>query len=527
MRRSPFLETLTAAIAVCLVVSCGPGTTPGLEQLRDDAQRVRITDNPLTGTPSFVRTLVPLNDLGLAGTNRNLALGFLGRYANLFGLGSPRSELQYVGEQTDALGMRHVTLEQVYRGVDVYGARMTVHLSRNGEQVLAVTSSAIPHLSVPSVRSRIDADVALQVARRLMPEGVLVSSELVIYPGHLRQSAATLVWLVELRDDNIPSRRAYAVNARNGRVIDVLDRLYVARNRQTHTANHEFKLPGTLRRGEADAAVGDSEVDKAHDFAGETYDYFSNTHNRDSYDNLGATLSSTAHYRVDFQNAFWNGVQMVYGDGYAVKDVAAHEMTHAVTEYAAKLEYRWQSGALNESFSDIFAAMVDRDDWLIGEDLPNGPIRNMQDPTQFNHPGHTDDWRGMCGDNEGVHINSGIHNKAYVNVAEAIGKDRAEQIFYRALTVYLGTQSSFEDARSAALQSATDLFGEGGAPFKAVDAGFADVGIDGSFDPGPGGCAGSSTDDSLDDTHTLLESLLTALAIVLGVAGLFYTMRRR
>ena len=133
----------------------------------------------------------------------------------------------------------------------------------------------------------------------------------------------------------------------------------------------------------------------------------------------------------------------------------------------------------------------------------------------------------MCGDNEGVHINSGIHNKAYVNVAEAVGKDRAEQIFYRALTVYLGTQSSFEDARSAALQSAADLFGDGGDVFKAVDAGFADVGIDGAFDPGSGGCAGSGTDDSLDDSLTLLESLLSVLAIVLGVAGLLYTMRRR
>ena len=106
---------------------------------------------------------------------------------------------------------------------------------------------------------------------------------------------------------------------------------------------------------------------------------------------------------------------------------------------------------------------------------------------QTHAKGHADDWRAMCGDNEGVHINSGIHNKAYVQVAEAIGKDRAEQIFYRALTVYLGTQSSFEDARSAALQSAADLFGEGGDVYKAVDTGFADVGIDGSFDPGSGG----------------------------------------
>ena len=196
MRRSPFLKTLAPVMVACLVVSCGPGTTPGLERLRNDAQRIRITQNPLTGTPSFVRTQVPLDELGLTGTNRSLALRFLGRYAALFGIGSPQRDLQYVGEGTDALGMRHVTLEQVHRGVDVYGARMTVHLSRDGEQVLAVTNSAIPHLSVPSVRPRIDADAALEVARRQMPEGVPLSSELVIYPGRLRQSAAALVWFI-------------------------------------------------------------------------------------------------------------------------------------------------------------------------------------------------------------------------------------------------------------------------------------------------------------------------------------------
>jgi Zn-dependent metalloprotease len=216
---------------------------------------------------------------------------------------------------------------------------------------------------------------------------------------------------------------------------------------------------------------------------------------------------------------------MVYGDGYAVKDVAAHEMTHAVTEYAAKLEYRWQSGALNESFSDIFAAMVDRGDWLIGEDLPHGPIRNMENPEQFNHPGHTDDWRAMCGDNEGVHINSGIHNKAFVNVAEAIGKDRAELIFYRALTVYLGTQSSFEDARSAALQSAADLFGEGGKDYEAVEKGFADVGVDGSFDPGSGGCDRADGSDNAQRGESL-KDLLLAIALLLGGIGLYNTIRR-
>ena len=229
-------------------------------------------------------------------------------------------------------------------------------------------------------------------------------------------------------------------------------------------------------------------------------------------------ISSTTHYRVDYQNAFWDGLQMVYGDGFTAKDVVAHELSHAVTEYSANLEYRWQSGALNESFSDIFGSMVDRDDWLVGEDLPNGPIRNMADPTQFNDPGHVRDWRAGCSDNGGVHTNSGIHNKAFVGVAEAIGKDRAEKIFYRSLTVYLGQRSSFEDARSAALQSAADLFGENTREVQAVDDGYAAVGIDGSFDPGPGRCNSSNTES--------LETLWAALALLMGLLGLGGTLRR-
>lgn len=514
--------TLTGLGLTLLVSGCGPGDQSGLALLRRDAiGRMAITEDPLTGTPSFIRGHVPMSVMGpIGGAEMNLAQVFMQRYAGLFGIDMIRGNLQYFGGTTDSLGMRHVTLKQFHNAIEVYGAEMTVHADLDEDQVVAITNSTIPDLQVDVSRPTIDVLAATRVARRFMPNGETTSAELRVYPGRNRASSARLVWLVELRDDDIPARRAYAVSARNGQVVDALDRLYVARNRRTYTANHEFGLPGTLRRSEGDATVGDEDVDRAHDFAGETYDYFHDTHGRDSYDGLGATLSSTAHFRVNFENAFWNGMQMVYGDGYAVKDVAAHEMTHAVTEHAARLEYRWQSGALNESFSDIFAAMVDRDDWLIGEDLPNGPIRNMEDPTQFNHPGHTDDFRGMCGDNEGVHINSGIHNKAFVQVAEAIGKERAEQIFYRALTTYLKSQSTFEDARSAALQSAVDLFGEGSEDYRAVDRGFAAVGIDGTFDPGPGGCGSGG------DGATSIDYFLALLALMIGATGLYHTIRR-
>jgi Zn-dependent metalloprotease len=272
------------------------------------------------------------------------------------------------------------------------------------------------------------------------------------------------------------------------------------RNRETYDANHSYSLPGTLTRSEGDGPTGDLDVDNAHDFAGDTHNYYYNTHGRKSYDDQGATIVSTVHYGSNYNNAFWNGSQMVYGDGFPVKDVVAHELTHAVTEHSANLEYRWQSGALNESFSDVFGAMVDRDDWLMGEDLPpdvlagRDAIRDLSDPSRFGQPDHTDDWVSTCSDNEGVHTNSGITNKAYYNIATdvAVGKEGAERIFYRALTIYLHPTSSLEDARAAALQSAQDLYPDNSDIYDAVENGFNAVGLDGVWNPEPNDCCGAS-----------------------------------
>ena len=269
----------------------------------------------------------------------------------------------------------------------------------------------------------------------------------------------------------------------------------LGRFRETFNTNHTTNLPGTIARTEYQPAIGDQDTDRAHDFAGATYDYFKNTHNRDSFDNNGAAIISTAHYGRNYQNAFWNGTQMVYGDGFAVNDVVAHELTHAVTEKTANLEYRWQSGALNESFSDIFGAMVDRDDWLIGEDLPasvlsgQDAIRDMSNPARLGQPDNASGWVSTCSDNEGVHTNSGITNKAYYNIATAITKDKAERIFYRALTVYLQPTSSLEDARAAALQAAADLYGNNGTEYTAVRDGFNAVGLDGNWNPPSNSCS--------------------------------------
>ena len=215
----------------------------------------------------------------------------------------------------------------------------------------------------------------------------------------------------------------------------------------------------------------------AHYGATATYDYYKNTHGRNSYDGNNATITSTVHYSSNYNNAFWNGSQMVYGDGdgstfiaLVALDIVAHELTHAVTERTANLVYEKEPGALNESVSDIFGIMVDRDDWLIGEDsytpgTSGDALRHLDDPTLGGQPDHYDDrlYPGSCTPSQyndycGVHSNSGIPNKAaYLMIqggthggvtVTGVGRAAVEDIWYRALTTYVTSQTNFDGARS-------------------------------------------------------------------------------
>lgn len=507
-------QLLTVVAVLAVAASCRPSPS-GAPQTADISalaqaatESLRVTYSPTTGRPSLVRGRIPLTAFGAQATDTgpSLMLAFMRRYGAMLGADSTASGLRVVESRVDPLGMRHLTGQQTVGGVDVYGAIYTLHVGPQGAAIVAVTSSLVPDVRADTTAAAIPADSARAIARSLLLGGEAMTSRLVVYPGRQRRADAQLAWAIDVmgrvvqRDsvagadqdtlpDTLPARREIFVDATRGRVLDMLDRLYTARNRQTHNANHGLTLPGPLARSEAQGPVGDADVDSAHKFVGNTYDYYSTTHGRDSYDNAGATLTTTVHYLSNYQNAFWNGAQMVFGDGFTAKDVTAHELTHAVTERTANLEYRWQSGALNESFSDIFGAMVDRDDWRMGEDLPIGAIRDMENPGAFDQPGHTSAWVATCQDNEGVHINSGIHNKAFANIATAIGKNDAEKVFYRALTVgYLTPQATMEDARGAAMQAAQDLFGAGSPQMQAVTNGFAAVGLDGAWQPPANSC---------------------------------------
>jgi|GEM_PF-1490200 len=212
-------------------------------------------------------------------------------------------------------------------------------------------------------------------------------------------------------------------------------------------------------------------------YTNQVYKYYKDVHNRESYDGKGADIYSYVNVLNpetggNWSNAAWTGAEMIYGDGNpkteypftAANDVVAHEITHGVTSSTADLVYEFQPGALNESFSDVFGYFVDHEDWTMGEDLykaPNTAMRSLKEPRKYNQPDHMRNYLNLNinTDHGGVHINSGIPNKAAYNTITKLGKEKSEQIYYRALTKYLTKQSDFSEASQALIQSAKDLYG--------------------------------------------------------------------
>ncbi len=248
----------------------------------------------------------------------------------------------------------------------------------------------------------------------------------------------------------------------------------------------------------------------AHANMGLVYEYYLKTFNRVGIDGAGSTMLSVVHVTENgkpMDNAYWNGKFMAYGDGNqsfkplaGSLDVTAHEMTHGVINATVNLEYKFQSGALNESFADVFGTMVDSSNWKLGEDVVNpavfksGAMRDMENPhngaTQASEPGwqpaHMDEFLQLSleDDNGGVHINSGIPNHACFLIAKELGRQKTEKIYYRVLAAkYLNPGSQFIDMRLAAIQAATDLYGEASPEVSAVKNGFASVGIGASATP--------------------------------------------
>jgi len=449
----------------------------------------------------------------------------------------------------------HVVLDVHYHGLPVWGAEVAAHFDDGG----ALTSINAQRLGAlaPAMSLRYGGGAAQQRARRWNAaharDGVVRELEapvLGVWPGAAEGDRGSLAWrLIQSveQPDGAPQHFATYVDGTTGAVLARHALVHTEKvTATTGTATNLFNKPVTLRisyyedkkhyalfdqsKGLAAATLQTFDAQStqynatlatsksktawtkplatAHEHMQRVIDYFSKTHGRNSWDGKGALVRQLVHYGQDYNNAFWDSYNkhMALGDGdsFTFKefsralDVSAHEFSHAVVTGTVDLVYQGQPGALNESFADVMAVMVDRDDWLIGEEIvgpvvfPKGYARSFSDPEGGNQPKHMDAlYKGL--DNfGGVHINSGIPNHAAYKLAIAKNREVVEKIWYRTLYKnHIGSQASFIDMAEGTMTACDELVAAKtvtASDCVATAQAWVDVGVLGKADVPMGGC---------------------------------------
>lgn len=468
--------------------------------------------------------------------------------------------------------MEHTRFNQVIDGIEIIGADVVIHRNLKGE-ITGITGSM--KQVVGDVNPSFSTTVALQTAMRhigenqpfswMDPDQEFMLREATGNPNASYYPQPRLVYapingdfngeyvlayrsVLQVGGEN-PSRWVIDVNAVTGEVInhynsihtvaaigtgsslysgsvsigtDLVSNVYymrdVTRKVETYNMNNGTQYNrATLfsRSTNTWSATAERAGVDAHFGASQTYDYFKNVHGRNSFDGNGATIKSYVHYSRNYNNAYWNGSVMTYGDGdgttftpLVTVDVAGHEITHAVTERTAGLVYQNESGALNEAWSDIFGTAVEfqaygsNGNWLVGEDCytPNtagDALRSMSNP---NAEGQPDTYQGTMwysgtGDNGGVHYNSGVANHWFYLLSvggsgvndkgtsysvTGIGIAKAARVAYVALASYMTSSTNYAGARTATLNAATQLYGASSAEVTQVGNAWTAVGVGGT-----------------------------------------------
>ncbi|WP_420821852.1 M4 family metallopeptidase [Pyxidicoccus caerfyrddinensis] len=414
--------------------------------------------------------------------------------------------------RTDDLGNQHLRYSQTKNGLPVVNGELLVHVRPNGTVYLA-NGSARDGVALPAKATVAAAAAAQAAVKATAGTGIGASgAPRLVY---VRDDAEKLhlAWEVRVSGaelNGMPIVDLVYVDARNGEIAARFPQIHSALNRKVYSANNGTTTPGTLKRSEGGAAIGDSHVDMNYDMLGYTYNCYKSLFNRDSINNAGATLISTVHYSTNYVNAYWDGTQMVYGDGDGVNsielgkdaDVTVHELTHAVTENESNLTYSGQSGGLNEAMSDTFSAICESQAsgtwstaaaiWMIGEDVwtpgtANDALRYMDDPAK---DGASKDWAANVTSGTDVHYSSGVPNLAFALLSKgglhprgrstinvpAIGVEKAARIWYKANTDLYTASTTFANAKTWTIQAAADL-GYDAATQDAVKAAWEAVGV--------------------------------------------------
>ena len=453
------------------------------------------------GSPAFVTGhFGAVNALSDAALRTSAKSALQGLVIEHFGA-SGNEEMVVTKVVKDKMGALHVRFEQKLNGLPMAGVGMVLHAHADGT-IYAVNGDFVPGGDLP-LHPELSAMTALGMPNI---QGTRVSEPALNYvlgadgQGHLAWKAT-----FEYVNNDGPQRDEVFVDTTTGKIAARHPQIKYTRTLETQDCKQRKNRCTLVSRSSNPINTGDGAIDSAHNYAIATYDYYWTNHGRDSIDNAGLPLISRAHYDRNYNNAYWDGTQMTYGDGDGVTfipfsqdaDVVAHELTHGVTEHSSGLIYQNESGALNEAWSDIFGAMVDRqegatgaDIWLLGEDIytpdtSGDALRNMADPAEY---GDYDYWptryTGLL-DNGGVHSNSGIANLAFkllvtggthprgktTVTVPGIGFAAAADIFYMANVACMTANSNFAAARYCT----GDVFG--GPHADAVHAAWDAVGV--------------------------------------------------
>jgi vibriolysin len=522
------LKTFGAAWLGVALTACGTAETTGDEQQSSAQEKggediqAKLGSLPLAGVADVHADGIPSTVTGELAVVEHPVSGMavgqaaavvqpaLAAVSPVFRL-SPQ-DLRLRSVRTDAQGNQTLRYRQTKHGLDVVNGELILHVRPDGT-VYSANGSARDGVNLPAKATVAAEAAAVAAARATSGSGISTEGEPRLVYVRDEAEKLHLAWEVRVtgvQDEGMPLRNRVYVNARGGEVVAVHPEIHSAINRRVHSANNGTSTPGTLRRAEGAAATGDAHIDMNYDMLGMTYNCYRTLFGRDSFDNAGAALISTVHYSTNYVNAYWDGTQMVYGDGNGTDsielgkdaDVTVHELTHAVTERESNLTYSGQSGGLNEAMSDTFAAVCESwvsgtwstaaAIWMIGEDVwtpatANDALRYMDDPAR---DGVSKDWAANVTSSTDVHYSSGVPNLAFALLSKgglhprnrstinvpAIGVEKAARIWYKANTDLFTASTTFAQAKTWTIQAAADL-GYDQATQDAVKAAWEAVGV--------------------------------------------------
>ncbi len=500
LRRTTLIRAGSAGLAAVLTAAVlstvATGAASGAGAAPADGTVAR---NDATGKVGFIGTAAghPIDSgFSAAAPAAKVADSFVMSRAKELGLSG--STLT-VSEQHATAGGTAVRLDQVVDGVQVFGGQFVVNLDKDNN-VLSVLGEASP-VSAVSTTPKVAASAAAGRATATVAKsekvaaGALTAATPVLRlydprllgaPGPFQ--TGRLAWVTDVTAQQQGANvvdQTVVVDAATGAVALAFSNIAEAKNRTVCDANNtptQYPCTTPVWTESSQPLPQDTDVQLAFKYAGDVYDFYSSRFGRDSLDGHGLPLRSTTDFcpslapaDCPYENAFWDGEQMVYGDGFAsADDVVGHELTHGVTDFTSGLFYYQQSGAINESFSDIFGEFIDLTNtggtdtpdvrWAIGEDVPGfGAIRNMKDPTIFGDPDRMLSPYYFSDPNErdggGVHLNSGVGNKsAYLmtdggtfngQTVTGLGLEKAAQLYYTVDTSMLVSGSDYADLANA------------------------------------------------------------------------------